>query len=85
MVFYQVFLLSANINCKRLRDFEEIEISRQICRGDVNNKKENSLDFCLDFVHEFDCQKKSIRKMTRISPLPRKPDGGFKNETLSKN
>jgi hypothetical protein len=41
MVFYQVFLLSP-LQCtvgelftvKRLRKFEEIEISRQSCRGD---------------------------------------------------
>ncbi len=41
MVFYQVFLLYplqctvilVEI-CKRLREFEEIEISRQSCRGD---------------------------------------------------
>jgi hypothetical protein len=40
MVFYQVFLLSllqctvAELyrNCKRLSEFEEIEISRQSCR-----------------------------------------------------
>ncbi len=40
MVFYQVFLISplqctVNCwNCMRLREFEEIEISRQSCRGD---------------------------------------------------
>ncbi len=41
MVFYQVFLLSPLQctvtevkNCKRLREFEEIEILRQSCRGD---------------------------------------------------
>jgi hypothetical protein len=41
MVFYQVFLLSPSqctiTNCgnsKRLREFEELEISRQSCRGD---------------------------------------------------
>jgi hypothetical protein len=41
VVFFQVFLLSLLKctlthlrNCKRLREFEEIEISRQSCRGD---------------------------------------------------
>jgi hypothetical protein len=41
VVFYQVFLLSplqctvTNCrNCKRLREYEEIEILRQSCRGD---------------------------------------------------
>jgi hypothetical protein len=37
---------------KRLREFEEIEISMQSCRG-LNNKEENSYDFCLNFVQEF--------------------------------
>jgi hypothetical protein len=43
MVFYQVFFLSPlqctftvrnSRNCKRFCEFEEIEISRQSCRGD---------------------------------------------------
>ncbi len=41
VIFYQVTLLSAlqctvthYRNCKKLREFEEIEISRQSCRGD---------------------------------------------------
>jgi hypothetical protein len=41
MVFYHVFLLSPlrcivthYRNCKRLREFEEKEISMQSCRGD---------------------------------------------------
>ncbi len=41
VVSYQVFLLSPvqcsvthSENCKRLREFEEIEIPRQSCRGD---------------------------------------------------
>ncbi len=29
-------------NCKRLREFEEIEFSRQRCRRDLNSKVENS-------------------------------------------
>jgi hypothetical protein len=38
----------------RLREFEEIEISRQSCiEVTVNSKQENSEDFCLDFVQEF--------------------------------
>jgi hypothetical protein len=45
MVFYQVFLLS-HFYCrisKRLREFEEIEISRHSCREvTVNSKEENS-------------------------------------------
>ncbi len=46
MFFYQVFLLSLlqctvtnSRNCKRLREFEDIEISRQVT---VNSKEENS-------------------------------------------
>jgi hypothetical protein len=50
VVFYQVFLLSplqctvTNCrNCKRLREFEETEISRQSYREvTVNSKEENS-------------------------------------------
>ncbi len=40
--------------CKRLREFEEIEISRQSYSIEVtvNNKEENSNDFCLDLVQE---------------------------------
>jgi hypothetical protein len=40
MVFYQVFHLSPSQcncncrNCKRLREFEEMDISRQSCGGD---------------------------------------------------
>jgi hypothetical protein len=40
-------------NCKRLREFEEIEISSKAVEVAVNNKEENSEDFCLDFVQEF--------------------------------
>jgi hypothetical protein len=40
-------------NCKRLREFEEIEISSKAVEVTVNNKEENSKDFCLDFVQEF--------------------------------
>jgi hypothetical protein len=59
--FYQVFLLSPLQctctlmhcrNCKRLREFEEIEISRQSCGGDFEQQGEKILDFCLDFVQE---------------------------------
>jgi hypothetical protein len=52
MVFYQVFQLSTlqctvnekpNCrNCKRLREFEEIEISRQTGEVTVNSKEENT-------------------------------------------
>jgi hypothetical protein len=36
MVFYQVFLLSPFTGTVRgLREFEEIEISRQSCRGEL--------------------------------------------------
>jgi hypothetical protein len=34
--------------CKRLREFEEIDIEVT-----VNNKEENSYDSCLDFVEKF--------------------------------
>jgi hypothetical protein len=37
-------------NCKRLREFEEKEISSKAFEVTVNNKEENSKDFCLDFV-----------------------------------
>jgi hypothetical protein len=40
-------------HCKRLREFEEIELSRQAIELTVNSKEENSQDFCLDFVQEF--------------------------------
>ncbi len=42
-------------NCKRLREFEKIEISMQAVEltVNVNSKEENSYDFCLDFVREF--------------------------------
>ncbi len=42
-------------NCKRLREFEEREISSKAVEVTVtvNNKEENSHDFCLDFVQEF--------------------------------
>ncbi len=61
VVFYQVFLLSPLqctvmhcINCKRLREFEEIEISRQSCRGDFEYQGGKLLiGFCLDFVQQF--------------------------------
>jgi hypothetical protein len=36
-----------------LREFEEIEISRQSCRGDCEIARKNSEDFCLDFLQEF--------------------------------
>ncbi len=39
-------------NCKRLREFEEIEISRQMGEVTVNSKEENTYYFCLDFVQE---------------------------------
>jgi hypothetical protein len=51
-VFYRVFLLSPlqctvmnSRNCKRLREFEEIEISKQSCEVTVNSKEENSKTF----------------------------------------
>jgi hypothetical protein len=38
-----------------LREFEEIEISRQSCPVEVtvNSKEGNSYDLCLHFVQEF--------------------------------
>ncbi len=53
MVFYQVFLLSLLQNSKRLREFEEIEISSNAVDVTVDNMEDNSFDFCLDFVQEF--------------------------------
>jgi hypothetical protein len=44
--FYsQVFAFLLCINCKRLREFEEIEISSKAVEVTVNNKEENSYDF----------------------------------------
>jgi hypothetical protein len=48
---FSFFLLYRN--CKRLREFEEIDISSKAVEVIVNNKEENSEDFCLDFVQEF--------------------------------
>jgi hypothetical protein len=55
MVFYQIFILSLYGNCKRLREFEEIEISRQsYCIEETVNNKEKTLKYIfLDFVQEF--------------------------------
>jgi hypothetical protein len=50
--FYQVFLLFP-LQKKRLREFEEIEISSKALAVTVNNKEEISEDFCLDFIQEF--------------------------------
>jgi hypothetical protein len=36
-----------------LREFEKIKISSKAIKVIVNNKEENSEDFCLDFVQEF--------------------------------
>jgi hypothetical protein len=38
-------------NCKRLGEFEEIEISRQSCTGETVNSKEENI--CLDYVQEY--------------------------------
>jgi hypothetical protein len=66
-VFYQVFLFSPlqctvtdSRNCERLRELEEIEISRQDCE----QQGENSEDFCLHFVQEFGLWSQ------RVSPPP---------------
>ena len=62
MVFYQVFLLFLYRNCKRLREFDEIEISSKAVEVTVNIKE----DFCLDFVQEFGLRKgtkKTIRTL----------------------
>jgi hypothetical protein len=53
MVFYQVFLLFPVRKCKRLREFEEIEISSKAVNVTVNNKEENSDNFCLGFTQKF--------------------------------
>jgi hypothetical protein len=62
MVFYQVFLLSLlrvqklNCrNCKRLREFEEMEVSRQscTCRSECEKQGGKLLRLCLDSVQEF--------------------------------
>jgi hypothetical protein len=42
VVFYQVFLLFLYRNCKRLREFEEIEMSSKAVEMTVNNTEENS-------------------------------------------
>jgi hypothetical protein len=63
MVFYQVFLLYPEQcsvtflncrNCKRLREFGVIEISRlKAVEVTVNSREENSSEFFLDFGQEF--------------------------------
>ncbi len=45
LVFYQVSSLLPYRNSKRLRDFEEIEISSKAAEVTVNNKKINSEEF----------------------------------------
>jgi hypothetical protein len=40
--FYQVFLLFPLRKCKRLREFEEIEISSKAVNVTANNKEENT-------------------------------------------
>jgi hypothetical protein len=45
---FSFFLLYRN--CKRLREFEELEISSKAVELAVNNKEKKSSDFCLDFV-----------------------------------
>jgi hypothetical protein len=50
---YQVSSFLLYRNCKRLREFEEIEILSKAVEVTVDNKEENSSDFCLDFVEEF--------------------------------
>ncbi len=45
MVFYQVFLLFLYRNCKRLREFEEIEMSSKAVEMTVNNTEEISKTF----------------------------------------
>jgi hypothetical protein len=40
-------------NCKRLREFEEIEPQSKAGEVTVNSKEASSLGFCLDFVQEF--------------------------------
>jgi hypothetical protein len=42
-------------NCKRLREFEEIEISSKAVEvlKTVNKKEENCQNICLNFVQEF--------------------------------
>jgi hypothetical protein len=42
MYLYKVFLLSSLHTELRLREFEEIEISRQSCIGDCEKLEENS-------------------------------------------
>ncbi len=66
---YSSFLLYRN--CKRLREFEEMEISRQSCTVEVtvNSKEESSSDFFLDFVQEF-----GLRKWARWVPPPPTPE-----------
>jgi hypothetical protein len=52
---FSSFFLYRKRNCMRLREFEETEISSKavdIVEVTVNNKEQNSYDFCLDFVQE---------------------------------
>jgi hypothetical protein len=50
-------------NFKRLHVFEEIEISGKAVAVTVNNRVENSYDFCLDLVREFGLRK--VEKLCR--------------------
>jgi len=54
MAFYKFSSFLLYRNYKRLHKFEEIEISNKAVEVTVNNKEENSEDFCRDFVQEFD-------------------------------
>jgi hypothetical protein len=53
-LLYSVYPVVTVEICKRLRVFEEIEISRQSCKGDCEKKGGKPLRLlCLDFVQEF--------------------------------
>jgi hypothetical protein len=55
---FSSFLLERN--GERLRKFEVIEISSKVVEVTVNNKEENSYNFCLDFVQEFGLRKANV-------------------------
>jgi hypothetical protein len=69
VVFYQVFLpspLQCKVthcrNCKRLRECEEIEISRQSCRGDFEKQGGKLLRLLSGFRPRIGPQKPASRK-----------------------
>jgi hypothetical protein len=66
MFFYQVFHLSPSQcscncrNCKRLREFEEMEILRQSCGDDFEYQEDFAQEFGLRSLHQSTCSKHQV-------------------------